>query len=596
MNPLYLLTALVALGVAAQWGASRLRVPAILPLLGMGILLGPVFGQLDPEELFGSLLEPGVKLAVAIVLLEGGLSLRISEVRRVGAPLLALVLGGLVISSSLTAFAAHSLAGLSWPTSWVLGAVLVVTGPTVIKPMLRQARLSTRPALLLKWESIVNDALGALLAVVLLELATHDPATGFPGWRIGLLLVTAGVAGFVSGWFLGLALRRGWLPEHLKASAILAGGLVVFTASDALFHESGLLAVTVMGIVLANVQAASLEDVRRFKEDVATLLVALLFLVLSAGLEMEHLQALTGGSLVFILSVLFVVRPVTVWASLTPFGVPWRERALLGWLAPRGVVAAAMGGALAPRLLAAGYEDAELLVPILFAVVIATVVLHGLTAAPFAQRLGVAAPGEVGLLIVGVSRWSLDFALAAQSIGVEVLMADPTYRSVSRARLRGLEAYRAEVLDEEDLDDLPFERVGVALVATEDDHYNALASLALSRPLGRDHVYQVPCLEEDRDPSLQGLTAWDNGARYGDLTTRAWTSGRAFKTTELNAERNDWESFTRRWPEARVLLVATQGKVTLPSNGEAPEGGARIVFLPRPGQTEALELDEDPPQ
>ena len=529
-------------------------------------------------------------MAVAVVLFEGGLSLKFSEARKVGTPLLTLVLGGLILTLSATAFIAHHVAGLSWATSCVLGAILVVTGPTVIKPMLRHARLSSRPALLLKWEGIVNDGLGAILAVVIVEVAVHEGDGGFPVAAVLALLVVSTLVGLGLGWFLAQALRRQWIPEHLKAPAILAGVLVVFAVSEALFHESGLMAVTLAGVVLANVESASMEDIRRFKEDMATVLVALLFIVLSARLEWSHVSVITGSSLLFVLAVVFLVRPFAIWTSLAFQQVPWRERVLLGWIAPRGVVAAAMGGALAPRLESAGYQDAELIVPILFAVIVSTVLLHGLTIRPLARRLGVAADGEGGALLVGISRWSVELALAARDAGISVELVDSNYRNVARARSRGVRAYLCEVLDEEEVDDLPIEQVSCALLATEDDHYNSIAALALSRVFGRDNVFQIPRGTESLDsgnPSLQGLVSWDPRVSFTALARCAWTPGRIFRTTKLSAQ-NTWDDFLKRWPGANVLLADDSGRVLFPQHGQPLSVGTRLVFLPQEGQDELL--------
>ncbi len=389
------LAGIVVAGIGAHWLAARLRLPAILLLLLSGLLLGPVLGLVRPDALLGDALRPLVSLAVAIILFEGGLSLRLGEARRLGRPLLGLVLGGLVATFVLASLLARHLAGLDGATAAVLGAILVVTGPTVVRPMLRQAGLARRPAALLKWEGIVNDPLGALLAVLVLEVAAGGG--GGPAARALLtalpLLLAAGVAGVAAGLLLARAMDRGLVPEHLKAPAALAVGLGLYAAAEAVHPEAGLLAVTVLGVALANSGSASIEDVRRFKEDATTLLVSLLFVVLAARLQPADLRALTGPALLFVAAVVFVVRPLAVGLGTLGSGLPWRERLLLGWVAPRGVVAAAVGAALAPRLADAGHTDANLLVPVLFAVILTTVVLHGFTVGPLARRLGLASRG-----------------------------------------------------------------------------------------------------------------------------------------------------------------------------------------------------------
>ena len=562
MEPLYLICGLVAVGVFVQWVAARLHLPAIVLLLGAGLLVGPGLDLVEPDETFGDLLRPFISIAVALILFEGGITLRFAEVRKLGAPLVALVLGGLVVTFAGSTAAAHWVAGLSWETSSVLGAILIITGPTVVKPMLRQARVQRRPALLLKWESIVNDPLGALVAVVALEIAIHGlDQLGY----VLLLILVAGAVGLVAGVILGQGLRAGSIPEHLKTPCIVGAALGVFAGAEALFHEAGLLAVTISGIVLANTRSASVEDVRQFKEEVATILVSVLFIVVSARLEFSDLTSISLGAIVFVLLVVFAIRPAVGFGALAPTGLPWREKLYLGWLAPRGVVAAAMGGALAPRLIEEGYEDARMIVPVLFAVILATVVLHGLTAAPLARRLGLSGGGGGGLLVVGATNWAIDMAQVLMKEGVEVILVDSNYRNTSQARMRGVEAFHGNVLDEETLDELPLERVTWVFAATGDDHFNSLACLAFVKAIGREQVLQLPpsaSSSTEEETHLTGRRPWSESVTFGALSARYWGKGK-FKCTRLDEDEHDWSDFLAVNPGAIPLF-------TLDERGLAP--------------------------
>ena len=587
LEPLQLLAVLVGLGVLAQGLAVRLRIPAIVFLLGLGLLLGPGLGLLDPDGLFGDLLQPIVALAVGLVLFEGGLSLRFHEVRRLGRPLTGLLLGGLVVTFLLATVAARFAGGLSWGTAGVCGAILVVTGPTVIKPLLQQARLHRRPALLLKWEGIVNDPLGALLAVVVLELAVAASGHGgeTPGFLwIPLRLALAGLLGAAAGLGLARAMDRGLLPEHLKSPAVLASVLLVFAGCDLLYPESGLLAVTAMGIVMANAGSASVEDVRRFKEEIATLLVPLLFLILSARLEPASLEALWGRPLLFVAAVLFVVRPAAVHLSLLGAGVPLRERVLLGWIAPRGIVAAAVAGVFEPRLQAAGYADAGLLVPLMFAIVISTVVLHGLSIRPLARALGLAAPDQDGVLLLGASSPVVDLARALKEAGVDSLIADQNRRDLGRARLAGIPARYGDILDEEMLDDLPLETLGFALAATSDDAWNALACTSLVKVFGRERVFQLTPvagrLPEGPENPVLGRVPWAGEVSYPRLARRYWQGAR-FRVTALTEEFG-WEEFQQTWPGTLVLFRIRDGRLAPWEKDEDPGSGTVLLHLPAP--------------
>jgi NhaP-type Na+/H+ or K+/H+ antiporter len=583
LSPQLQLAGLVAIGVLVQWFSNLVRLPSIVLLLAVGLVLGPISGIIDPNELFGELLGPLVGLSVAMVLFEGGLSLRLSEARKLGAPLWALVFGGLVTSFLITTGLGVFVADLQLPVAAMIGAILVVTGPTVIKPMLRLARLSQRPARLLRWEGIVNDPLGALLAVLVLEVALigageeSGPMTSFlvvAGKATG-----AGLCGGLAGFGLGRALSRGWLAEHLKVPAMVAGVLGAYAISEWMLHESGLLAVTIMGVVLANVEAASLESIRHFKENVATLLVALLFLVISASLSLEDLTAISPGAILLVLAVVFVVRPVSVWLALMGSGIPWREKLLVSWIAPRGIVAAAMAGALAPQLERAGYADARLILPVLFGVIVTTVLLHGLTIRPLARRLDLAGHPGGGLLIVGVSVWSIALARTLRDAGVDVLLTDSDYRATVRARMQGVEAFHGDVLNEDDLDELPSERVSWSLAASPDDHYNALACLSLRNMIGPDHTLQLtPAKDGEAAPHLVGRALWDDRGTFESLSARFW-SGRTFRGTQLT-ETFGPDAFREQHPEAIVLFaVGTKGLVAVSDDDEA-SAGTRVVFMP----------------
>lgn len=587
---LQLLTLLCAGGVAAQWLASRLRLPPLLLLLATGLVLGPVTGLVDPAGDFGDLLHPVVSLAVALVLFEGGLSLHLDEARHVGPTLWRLIASGLVLGFGFTTVIATTVGGLSLGTSATLGAVLVVTGPTVILPMLRSARIALRPSALLKWEGIVNDPLGVLLAVFVLDVVlllgprAETPALGALALTFLVQIAAAGTVGTAAGLWLGKALAAGWIAEHLRSPVILAAVLVVFTLCDTIHPESGLLAVTLMGILLAHRHDASIHDVQRFKEQITTLLVALLFVVLSADLDPGKLELLVGGPLLVVFAVLFLVRPCVVGIATLGTSIPLRERALVGWIAPRGVVAAAMAGAFGDRLVEEGYPDGELLVPIVFGVIVATVSLHGLTIRPMARRLGLAAVEGNGILIVGASRWAVDLALALEKAGAYAVLADNRFHRVSRARMEGLAVHYGDVLHEDLLMELPMERVTWVLAATDEDSYNALVCLHFTPELGREHTLRVTPAPRTGESSgkegrqkVQARTPWGPGGSHDGITRRFWEGG-TFKVTAIT-ESYTWEDLRRNQPDALPLFQIHQGRLAPLEQGAAPTTGARVILL-----------------
>lgn len=387
--------------------------------------------------------------------------------------------------------------GLSWPVAWVLGAILVVTGPTVIVSLLRQARLNKESASLLKWEGIFNDPIGALLAVLAFQYFTFaESGPVHVLIDLGTALVSAALLGGVGGWLIGWIFRRGFVPENLKAPIPMVLVLLVYWSSNLAQHEAGLLSVMVMGLVVGNMKLVEREALQRFKEHLTIILLSVLFIVIPSQLEAGHLKQIDGRAILFVLAVLLVVRPLTI--GLATLGAPMRrqDKLLLAWIAPRGIVAAAAAGIFGPELVAAGYPDAEKLLPIMFMVIIASVLAHGLTVGPLSLRLGLAAKSENGLLIVGVSPFTIALGLALKKIDVDVLLVDGSYHRLSEARMAGIEVYYGEVLSERAEETLEVQHLSHLLCATDNDFYNALVCKAQGRSFGHHRTFQLATHQE----------------------------------------------------------------------------------------------------
>ncbi|HER34097.1 MAG TPA: sodium:proton antiporter, partial [Halothiobacillaceae bacterium] len=349
------LTAIVVLGIAAQWLSWRVKVPPILFLLLIGIALGPIFGLLEPDALFGDLLFPIVSLAVGVILFEGSLTLRFRDIQGVSSTILRMVSLGAAISWGVAATAAHWFVGLEWSIAFLFGAMVVVTGPTVIAPLLRIVRPTARVSKILRWEGIIIDPIGALLAVLVFEFIVTQSQTGASGMSGVILpfleLVTIGAfLGVVGGWLLGQALARHALPDYLINVTVLASVLAVFTTSNVLAEESGLLAVTVMGIWLANMRGVPLEDILHFKETLSILFISGLFILLAARIEPATLSQVGLGAVLVLAAIVFVAQPLKVWLSTIGSDLNWREKVMIAWIGPRGIVAAAVSGLFAIKL------------------------------------------------------------------------------------------------------------------------------------------------------------------------------------------------------------------------------------------------------
>ncbi|MEH6593086.1 MAG: cation:proton antiporter, partial [Halioglobus sp.] len=367
-NLLYILAAIIVLGSAAQWLSWRLNVPAILALLVIGITAGPVSGLLDPDAVFGDMLFPVISLGVALVLFEGGLTLKFSDLRGHGTAVFNLVSWGALLNGALIGLGSWLLAGLSVEMALLFAALMVVTGPTVINPLLRTMRAKPEVSQILRWEGILIDPVGALMAVLVYQFIIAGNAS----YQLGLISVAAGLAvGAIAALALGFVLRRHWIPEYLLNTVTLAVVVLAFAGSDYLAHESGLLAVTVMGIWLANMRGLDMTEVLSFKESLSILIISMLFIVLGARLNPADILA-TGWQGVILLLVVLLARPVVVWAAMMGSEYSWQQKTLVAWVGPRGIVAAAVSSIFALRLQEAGFSDAFMLVPYTFLIIIFT--------------------------------------------------------------------------------------------------------------------------------------------------------------------------------------------------------------------------------
>lgn len=541
-HPLVALAAIILLGTAAQWLAWRARLPAILGLLAVGFLVGPGIrmawpGQagLDPDHLFGDTFLPIVSLSVALILYEGGMSLKLAELAHVGPAVRNLVTLGALVTWGLSAAAAYWLFPIDFGLALLVGAILTVTGPTVIGPLLRHVRPTGPGGATLKWEGIVIDPIGALLAVLVFEFM-HPPAHGNAGvdalMSVAKTVVIGGGLGAVFALALAVALRRHWIPDFLENAASLALAVTAFAASNLLQDESGLLAVTIMGIVLANQKIADVRHIVEFKENLRVLLLSSLFVLLAARVRVSHLESLGWANLIFVAALILVVRPASVLVSTFRTKLRDADRTLVAGIAPRGIVAAAVASVFALRLEAQGHPSAHLLVPIIFSVIVGTVAFYGLMAAPLARRLKLAEPDPQGLLIVGAHSWARGIAAALAKRGVRTVLVDSNPLNALAARDSGLNMVHGSIISEHLVDQLDLGGIGRMLAITPNFGVNSMAVEHMRHVLGRPNVYQLaPARAASDASSLQRdsyafgpeLTyaalqqAYDNGHRIGEL-------------------------------------------------------------------------------
>ena len=426
------LSVVVVLGIAAQWMGWRMRIPSILLLLIFGILAGPVFGWINPDNLLGSLLYPVVSMAVAMILFEGGLSLSVKEFRAIGGVTAWLVTVGAAITWFIGAVAARWILGLDWSLAILLGAVLVVTGPTVIGPMLQFIRPTGQTGAILKWEGIMIDPIGAMLAVLVFQVILESGTQ--PEMMVMItVLKTIGIGtllGLLGALVLGFCMKRNYIPDYLHNPVAVMFVVAVFTGANILQSESGLLAVTMMGFALANQKSVSIQHIVEFKENLRVLLIAGVFILLAAHLKPADLDQIGIASFVFLLVLVLVARPASVFVSTFGSKLSTKEKLFLSWMAPRGIVAAAVASIFALRLEEVGLAGSEVLVPQTFFIIIGTVALYGLTAPLVARRLGLAKVHPQGVLFLGGQYWVRNIAKTLYDEGYPVMLVDNSRHNI----------------------------------------------------------------------------------------------------------------------------------------------------------------------
>ena len=567
MNEQQILLAFAGIGAGAfacQWLAWSLRLPAILFLLIAGILAGPVLGLLDPQALFGDLLFPVVSMAVALILFEGSLTLHLSEWREIGSVVKRMVTIGALSTWAVIAVSTHYLLDFNWDMAVLFGTLTLVTGPTVIIPMLRVVRPTTAIATILRWEGIVIDPIGALLAVVVYSFIVASNQGNGLNHGLGAfagVIACGSLLGLAAGWGLGQVLRRQWLPDYLHNLAVLTTVLGVFIASNTVMHESGLLAVTLMGMWLANMKGVDVRQILHFKENLSVLLISGLFILPAARHNLNALLALGPAVLLLLAIIQFVARPLNVALSTFGSSLSWRERALLAWISPRGIVAAAVSAIFAIRLDELGYDGAQLLVPLAFAVIIGTVVLQSATARPLAKLLKVAEPAPSGFLIVGANPVARALGKALQELGNRVLLCDSSWENISAARMEKLPTYFGNPTSQDAEAHLDLVGLGHLLTLSPSSELNALACMHFRHDFAANRRFTLPSGAESRRTDkhrsrdeVRGQPLGSSALSFPQFAS-SLSKGAEVRTTTLT-NTFDWPAYQSLHGDRAVVLIA----------------------------------------
>ena len=579
------------LGIFCQWIAWWARLPAILFLLIVGILVGPVFELLDPDALFGKLLFPIVSLSVAVILFEGSLTLNFEDIRGHGKTVTNLITIGALITWLIIAISTHYLIGFPFELSFLFGAVVIVTGPTVIIPMLRTVRPNAKITNVLRWEGIVIDPLGALLAVLVFNFiisGQHQYSISAIVLTFGKIILIGFSMGLLSGWSLGNLLKKRLIPQYLRNIITLITVCTIYVLSDTIEHESGLLAVTIMGMTMANIKDIDIDDVLDFKESLSLLLISVLFIILAARIEFHQLIQIGWPALAILAITMFIARPISVFVSSIGSDLSFNEKVLISWIGPRGIVAAAVSALFALRLENAGFVEAGLIVPLTFLIIIGTVVIQSATARYLAKLLNVREPPPTGLLIIGAGNVARALGKELQEQGFKVILTDSTWENISLARMEGLETYYGNPISEHADRNLNLVGIGKVLAVSGRSNLDTLACLKFKPEFGVQNVYELKSTREKHiadkhtvSTRHRGYELFGEDVSYGNLAYKL-RNGAEIKSTQLSDEFT-FEQYLEKYGERIIPLFAIDTKhrihIFVTDGKMKPESGWTVTGL-----------------
>lgn len=601
-------TMVLGLGILAQWLAWRLRLPSILLLLAFGFGAGQFLDINIDHFLPGaegeSILLSVVGISVAIILFEGGLTLKFSELKQSGAPVFRMCTAGVAVAFALTTAVGVYFFQWNWRIASILGSILVVTGPTVIAPLIRHIKPSRKMASIVKWEGIVVDPIGAVMAVFAFQAAISgdvEEAKSAILYSLGITLLVGIVLAFIIAKLIEILLRNHLIPDFLHSVFLLSVVCIAFVASNAIQKESGLLTVTVMGIALANQKSVSVKHILEFKETLRTLIISILFIVLSGRVKSESLINALPVGLAFLAFLIIIIRPASIFLSnIFSKQTNTKERLFLSFLAPRGIVAAAVTAIFALELEHSGNlppevsAQAEIMVPVVFIVIVGTVAFYGLLAAPLANKLGLASRNPRGVLFAGADGWARKIAFALKEDGHDVLMLDTNYSNVAAATIDGIPAKRANILSEYVEEELDFSGLGQLVACTHNDEVNSLAANEFTHIFSSAEVWQVAPLDDKGHHTtavashMRGRILFPGRPNHKELANMS-SDGMIVKKTTLT-ERFTYEDFINKNPDAIPLFINSEERGLRPAADDMkkPGNGSTIYFLTFPNGNQAI--------
>lgn len=595
-GPLTFALAMVV-GVFAQGVARHVHLPGIVLLLAAGVALGPDGANVVRPESMGGGLSAVVGFSVAIILFEGGLNLRFGHLRSQAVPIRRLVTIGAVLTGGLAAVVCKFIMGWDWRLSILFGTLVIVTGPTVITPLLRRIRVEHNISTILEAEGIFIDAVGATIAVVALEIAVAPVSGGALGegvlgivLRIGL----GGAIGIAGGLLLALLLRwRYVVPTGLENVLALAFAVALFELSNTIVHESGITAAIMAGLVLGNARSHALEEIIEFKEQLTALLIATLFVLLAADVRLDDVFALGWQGVLTVVMLMVVVRPLVVFISTFGTGLDVSEKLFLSWLAPRGIVAAAVASLFAMQLASVGIVGGVEMKALVFLVIATTVFVQGLTGGAVADFLGVKLKGREGYVLLGANPLARAVASILDEAGERVILVDASDESIRHAMEKGFETVHGNGLEADVLVEADIDQARYAVGLTPNESVNFLFAQKILEELPGPELFvaletsesgvTTGMVESKEAQVLFGdereLSRWLDLANRGYITRERWRFGRVTSEGGL---------VLRTCPSGIVLPVTLyrNGSVVLVSTHDRLRNGDAVEFLINPGNLE----------
>ncbi len=567
---------ILVLTLLCQWFSWWIRLPSILFLLITGLVIGPLTGWLNPNAIFGNTLEPFIALSVAIILFEGSLSLNFREIKPHLSAVSRLLSIGVAITSIGAALTMHYLFHVSYQLALLFGVIVSVSGPTTITPLLRAIRPTEHVSNILRWEGIIIDPIGALLAVLVFNFIYIYNVGGAVGHTLLTFvghIVVGMMTGIVLGYLTGVALRRHWLPEYLHNVATLSLVIFAYTIANHFDSGSGLLAVTLMGVLMANMQDVHIDDIVDFKESLSILLISGVFIMLAAQINFTNMHNVFDSAILLIAILQFVIRPLNIFICTFGTALTWQEKTLLAWIAPRGIVAAAISAIFALQLHQINVPGSHLLVVLTFLVVIGTVVFQSLTAPLLARWLGLMRTNNTGFLIIGANPVARAIGAALQKYGVKVMLVSVIWDNIQAARMEGLPTFYGHPVS--DKTDRQLDLVGLdhLLTLTSRNDLNTLSIMRYRREFGAKNILSIKTNNSEKNKT--SITAYKPQTLFGSdimfsQLLNLFSRNAEIKHTKLSDEFN-FEHYQQQYANALLLIVVdTKNNIQFYTSEQTP--------------------------